>query len=162
MNESVANQNPIWSRSLVPALLLILTCVVGVVLLAKALYPVDLPSVKNPNFIDTVFDNRALLWTARLILVSAAVVLAFGGIFIVISIGMRLKNKEWLRRAGPFEISETTMKEIEGQLERWHSAALIGQEEVADLTERLERADELIEQFRTAFASGSNLGEESS
>jgi hypothetical protein len=75
---------------------------------------------------------------------------------------MRLKNEEWLRRAGPFEISETTMREIEGQLDRWHSAALVGQEEVADLTELLEKADELIERFRTAFASASNLGKEQS
>lgn len=162
MDESETRKNPIWSSSSATTLLLILACVVGVALLIKGLYPVDLPSVKNPNFIDTAFDNRAVLWTVRVLLVSAAVVLAFGGVFIVISIGMRLKNEEWLRRAGPFEISETTMREIEGQLERWHSAALIGQEEVADLTERLEKADELIERFRTAFASGSNLGEESS
>jgi hypothetical protein len=28
------------------------------------------------------------------------------------------------------------MGEIEGQLDRWHTAALAGQEEVADLTEQ--------------------------
>jgi hypothetical protein len=71
------------------------------VLLAKGLYPVDLPAVKDPDFIDTTFDNRAVLWTARLLLVSAAAVLAFGGLFIVISIGIRMKNGEWLKRAGP-------------------------------------------------------------
>src|SRR3954453_3666675 len=80
----------------------------GVALLARGLYPVDLPSVKNPDFIDVAFDNRAVLWAARLLLVSAAAVLAFGGLFIVISIGIRIKNGEWLRRAGPFEVSETT------------------------------------------------------
>jgi hypothetical protein len=73
---------------------------------------------------------------------------------------MRVKNEEWLRRAGPFEVSEITMEEIEGQLDRWHTATLLGQEEVADLTERLEKADELIERFRTAFASGSMVGRE--
>jgi hypothetical protein len=52
------------------------------------------------------------------------------------------------------------MKEIEGQLDRWHTATLVGQEEMADLTERLEKADELIERFRTAFASGSMVGKE--
>jgi hypothetical protein len=130
------------------------------VLLAKGLYPVDLPSVKDPDFIDTIFDNPAVLWIARLLLVSAATVLAFGGFFIVISIGMRVKNEEWLKRAGPFEVSEIAMKEIEGQLDRWHAATLVGQEEVADLTERLEKADELIERFRTAFASGSTVGRE--
>jgi len=140
--------------------LLLPICIVGLVLLAKGLYPVDLPSAKDPDFIDTIFDNRAVLWVARLLLVSASVVLAFGGFFIVISIGMRVKNEEWLRRAGPFEVSEIAMKEIEGQLDRWQAATLVGQEEVSDLTERLEKADELIERFRTAFASGSMVERE--
>jgi len=140
--------------------LLLPICIVGLVLLAKGLYPADLPSVKDPDFIDTTFDNRAVLWAARLLLVSAAAVLVFGGFFIMISIGMRVNNEEWLRRAGPFEVSEINVKEIEGQLDRWHTATLVGQEEVADLTERLEKADELIERFRTAFASGSIVGRE--
>ena len=132
----------------------------GLALLAKGLYPVDLPSAKNPDFIDTAFDNRAVLWAARLLLVSAAAVLAFGGLFIVISIGMRMKNGEWLRRAGPFEISETTLSELEGQRDRWRIAALMEHEKVVELTERLAESDELIAQLRTAYASGSMVGEE--
>jgi hypothetical protein len=139
---------------------LILTCVVGVALLVKGLYPVDLPSVKNPNFIDIAFDNRAVLWAARLLLVSAAAILAFGGLFIVISIGIRMKNGEWLRRAGPFEISDTTLSEIEGQRDRWRIAAHLEHAEVVELTERLKKSDELIAQLRTAYASGSMVGEE--
>lgn len=155
-----ARQSQTWSGSTALVLLLLLAGIAGLTLLAKGLYPVDLPSMKDPDFIDTIFDNRGVLWTARLLLVSAAAVLAVGGVFIVVSIGIRTKNGEWLRRAGPFEVSEITMREIEGQLDRWHTAALAGQEEVADLTERLEKADELIERFRTAFASGSSLGKE--
>lgn len=153
MSRSEARQNSIWSGSPAPVLLLILSCLVGVTLLAKGLYPADLPQVRNLNFIDTAFDNRAVLWAARLLLVSAAAVLAFGGLFIVISIGIRMKNGEWLRRAGPFEISDTTLSEIEGQRDRWRIAALLEQEKVAELTERLEESDELIAQLRTAFAS---------
>jgi hypothetical protein len=160
VSKSDVRRKSIWSSSGAATALLFVSCVVGLALLAKGLYPVDLPSARNPDFIDTVFDNRAVLWMARLLLVSAAVVLAFGGFFIVVSIGMRVKNEEWLRRAGPFEVSETTMKEIEGQLDRWRTATLVGQEEVADLTERLEKADELIGLFRTAFASGSMVGKE--
>lgn len=155
-----ARQSQTWSGSTALVLLLLLAGIAGLTLLAKGLYPVDLPSMKDPDFIDTIFDNRGVLWTARLLLVSAAAVLAVGGVFIVVSIGIRTKNGEWLRRAGPFEVSEITMREIEGQLDRWHTAALAGQEEVADLTERLEKVDELIERFRTAFASGSSLGKE--
>jgi hypothetical protein len=162
MDEFEARQNPIWSRSGAAVVLLVLGCVVGVALIANGLYPVDLPSAKNPDFIDTIFDNRGVLWTARLLLVSAAVVLAFGGTFIVISIGMRLKNEEWLRRAGPFEISENTVSEVEERIDLWRTAAVVSQEEVAELTERLEESDEMIWQLRTVFASGSMVGKEHS
>src|SRR6266576_6626452 len=108
---------------------LVAACAIGLVLLVKGLYPADLPESRNPDFVDNVFDNRGVLWAARLLLVSAAGVLVFGGIFIVVSIGIRMKNGEWLRRAGPFEISETTVDEIKGRIDLWRSAALARQEE---------------------------------
>ncbi len=124
------------------------------VLLIKGLYPTDLPIGKNPDFIDNVFDNRAVIWAARLLLVSAAAVLAFGGVFIVTSTVIRMRNREWLRRAGPFEISETAVSEIEGQVEFWRDAALAGQEEVAELTERINESDELIEHLQLMLDDG--------
>jgi len=143
-------------------LVVLLLCLLGAALLAKGLYLVHLPSAKNPDFIDTAFDNRAVLWTARLLLVSAAAVLAFGGLFIVISIGIRMKNGDWLRRAGPFEISETTLGEIEEQRDRWRIVALLEHEKVVELTVRLEESEEVIEQLRTAIASASMVGTEHS
>jgi len=80
---------------------------------------VDLPESRDPDFIDNVFDNRAVLLAARLLLVSAAGVLAFGGLFIVVSIGNRMKNGEWLRRAGPFEISVGKLAEAEEEIGFW-------------------------------------------
>jgi hypothetical protein len=159
MSELRATETRSWLSRTAPFLLLPV-CIVGLALLAKGLYSIDLPSAKDPDFIDTIFDNRAVLWAARLLLVSAAGVLAFGGFFIVISIGIRTKNGEWLKRAGPFEISEITLSEIEGQRERWRIAALLEHEEVVELTERLKKSDELIAQLRTAYASGSMVGEE--
>lgn len=155
-----ARQSPTWSGNTAFVLVLLLAGIAGLTLLAKGLYPVDLPPMKDPDFIDSVFDNRGVLWIARLLLASAAAVLAFGGFFIVISIVVRMRNEEWLRRAGPFEVSETALSEIEGEADYWLNAALEEQEEVVELVERLEEADELIERFRTAFASGSSLGKE--
>lgn len=83
---------------------------VVVAMLAKALYPVDLPPNPSPDFVDTIFDNRSVIWAARLLLVSTAAVLAFGGIFIVLSIGIRIRKGHWLSKAGPFEISEESRK----------------------------------------------------
>jgi len=131
------------------AVVVVLLCIAGAALLIKGLYPTDLPSAKDPAFIDTVFHNRAVIWAARLLLVAAVAVLAFGGVFIVLSTGIRMKNGEWLRRAGPFEVSEPAVNEIEGQLAHWRLSASIKQEEVAELTECLKESDELIERLRT-------------
>lgn len=136
------------------AILFLLAFPVGVVLLAIGLFPADLPANGSPSFIDTIFDNRGVVWAARLLLVSAAAVLAFGGVFIVVSTGIRMKNGEWLRRAGPFEVSETAVSEIEGQIEFWRQAALAGQEEVEELTERLNESDELIKQLHDMLDDG--------
>lgn len=139
-----------------PATLGIAACVAGIALLAKGLYPVDLPLAQDPDFIDNVFANRGVLWAARLLLVSAAAVLAFGGVFIVVSTGIRMKNGEWLRRAGPFEISETAVDEIEGQVDFWRTAALASEEEVVELTEQVDESDELIEGLHEMLARERN------
>jgi hypothetical protein len=123
--------------------------VVGLVLLVKGLYPVDLPSSQDPDFIDNIFDNRGVIWAARLLLVSAAVVLAFGGIFIVISIAIRMKNGEWLRRAGPFEISERSLDQARDEVVFWRRAARASQEETVSLRKQLRRSEELVEDLQS-------------
>jgi hypothetical protein len=135
-------------------LVLLGASILGLVLLARALYPVDLPASTNPDFIDTIFDNRAVVWGARLLLVSGAAVLAFGGIFIVVSIGIRMKNREWLRRAGPFEISEGAVSEIQDQVEFWRQSALADQAEVAALTKRLGESADLIQNLHDTVDGG--------
>ncbi len=127
---------------------LLLVGAVAVVLLVKGLYPADLPESRNPDFVDNIFDNRGVLWAARLLLVSAAGVLAFGGIFIVVSIGIRMKNREWLRRAGPFEISEQPLREAVDETEEWRRVALTSRGEASSLRERLEQFEALIEDLR--------------
>lgn len=117
---------------------------VAILLLVKGLYPADLPASRNPDFIDNIFDNRGVLWAARLLLVSAAAVLAFGGIFIVLSIGIRMKNGEWLRRAGPFEISEGDLSRTGDEVDFWRRAALTNREEADVLQEQLKQSEDLI------------------
>lgn len=120
------------------------TIAIAILLLVKGLYPADLPQSRNPDFVDNVFDNRGVLWAARLLLVSAAGVLAIGGIFIVVSIGIRMKNGEWLRRAGPFEISEGSLNQAEGEAAFWRRAASENEEEAFRLRERLRQSEQLI------------------
>jgi hypothetical protein len=115
-----------------------------ILLLAKSLYPADLPESRNPDFVDNVFDNRGVLWAARLVLVSAAGVLAVGGIFIVASVGIRMRNREWLRRAGPFEVSEGTLEQVKEEAEYWRRAALASEEEGLHLRARLRKSEDLL------------------
>lgn len=127
-------------------LALLVAVAVGIVLLGKGLYPADLPESRNPDFVDTVFDNRGVVWAARLLLVSAAGVLALGGVFIVASIAIRMKNQEWLRKAGPFEISEGDLSEAEEEAAFWRQTALSSQEEADRLRESL---DSVVESLRS-------------
>jgi hypothetical protein len=82
------------ARKMMASVGLFVATAAATVLLVKGLYPADLPESRNPDFVDNVFDNRGVLWAARLLLVSAAGVLAFGGVFTVLSIGIRMKNGE--------------------------------------------------------------------
>src|SRR5688572_22457366 len=88
-------------------------------LLLRALLPVELPAPTDPNFVDAIFDNRAVIGAARLLLIAAAGVLAVGGVFIVVSTVVRMRTGDWLKRAGPFEVSETAVSELEGQIDFW-------------------------------------------
>jgi hypothetical protein len=121
-----------------------LSGLVGLGFLVKALYPVDLPVQASPDFIETIFANRVVVWAARLLLVAAAAVLALGGVFVALSIGIRMRSGHWLRRAGPFEISERVVDEVEGQLEFWRDAALESKAEISRLEERLRQSDGLV------------------
>ena len=123
---------------------LFLATVITIGLLARALFPADLPQTSNPDFVDNVFDNRAVLLAARLLLVSAAAVLALGGFFIVVSIGHRMKNREWLRRAGPFEVSEGELSQAEDGNDFWQRTALANQEEAVELKEQVRESDAVI------------------
>jgi hypothetical protein len=126
----------------------LLFAAVVILLLAKGLYPAHLPRSRNPDFVDNVFDNRGVLWAARLLLVSAAGILAFGGIFIVVSIGVRMKNGEWLHRAGPFEISEGRLDQAEEEADFWRQSALTRHEEILRLRDRLGQSEAAIEHLK--------------
>jgi chromosome segregation ATPase len=82
-----------------------------------------------------------------LLLVSAAVVLAMGGVYIMISMGIRMASGQWLKRAGPFEIGDKEIGAIETEIANWKKAAEAGEEEVEELTTRLKASDELIEEL---------------
>lgn len=143
-NESGEDEGAAHAIGQVLAVLILLATPVALFFLVKGLYPSTVHVNPSPNFIDTIFANRTVIWASRLVLVSAAFVLAVGGLFIVVSTIVRMKNRDWLRRAGPFEVSETAVKDLEDQIEFWRAAAFANQDEIEGLTQRLEESDALI------------------
>ena len=63
--------------------------------------------------LELLFDSEAMLLIGRLAIVSAAVVMLVCGLFVLGSIAVRIRRGHWLRRAGPFEVSDTRVGEVD-------------------------------------------------
>jgi hypothetical protein len=75
---------------------------------------------------------------------SAGVVLAVGGLFVVVSIAKLWTAQRWFTRFGPFEASPEAIGTLAEEVAFWRTQA-IEQSDVADeLQKRLEEADELL------------------
>ncbi len=62
--------------------------------------------------LDLLFDSDAMLLIGRLLIVTAAVVMLACALFVLGSIAVRIRHGHWLKRAGPFEVSETTAGQV--------------------------------------------------
>lgn len=64
------------------------------------------PTQVAPTVIEVLFDSQAMLFVGRLLIVVAAAVLLACAVFLLVSMAVRMRWGHWLKRAGPFEISE--------------------------------------------------------
>src|SRR5688572_7532342 len=71
-----------------------------------AIYPDEIVEPGNANFLDNIFANEFVLFAARLVLFSLALVAFFAAAFAILSVIQWIRNRQWLRRAGPFEVTE--------------------------------------------------------
>jgi hypothetical protein len=129
------------STALAAALFALTTA--GVAALCVALFQGRLPEPQQAHVVNLVFDSRPVIWAARLLLVSAAFVLAAGGAFIVASTVARMRNGDWLRRAGPFEVSEARVAALKDEVHLWRSAAYDFRDDVEYLQEPFGDTDQL-------------------
>lgn len=67
------------------------------------LLPGSVRTKSNPGYVDVVFENRLVVFSARLVVVGAAFVLLLGGVYVAASTIVRVRRGQWLRRVGPFE-----------------------------------------------------------
>jgi hypothetical protein len=111
---------------------------VGAVLILIGLYPKKVALRKNPDFTDAIFASRIVIALIR-------IALLFGIGFVVISIVARIVNRQWLAKAGPFEISEEVVEELKAEIAFWQIEAEDGRDEIDELTQQVQQADELIE-----------------
>jgi hypothetical protein len=94
------------------ALAVLGTLIAGAVWFISTLAPDEVRQKDDPGYIDNIFASPIVIAAARIVLLSAAVMLIFAGLYIVASILVRMTRREWLRRAGPFE------SELAGEVER--------------------------------------------
>jgi hypothetical protein len=89
---------------------------------ALRLYPHELPQARHPDLLAVVFYSRAMVFAGRVTLLCLAA-------FAILSIGARIVRREWLLRAGPFEversvaISERERDELKAELSAWRARA---------------------------------------
>ncbi|HYV15165.1 MAG TPA: hypothetical protein VE972_04020 [Conexibacter sp.] len=89
------------------ARLLLVVLAVLALYVGLRIYPTDLPTLhSHPDFLAVVFQSRALIFTGRVTLLCVAG-------FVVLSIVVRALNRQWLTKAGPFEVSTAADAEIE-------------------------------------------------
>jgi hypothetical protein len=118
--------------------------IAGAVWIISALAPDAVPQKREPGFIDNIFASPIVIAAARVVLLAAADVLLFAGLYIVASVLVRMVRREWLMRAGPFEseLAEAarSLDEADSNLDNWLEAL----EENEELGRRLEEANEAI------------------
>jgi hypothetical protein len=116
-------------------LLVVLLTIVGVYV-ALRIYPHDLPAPQpHADFVATVFQSRALIFTGRITLLVVAA-------FVVLSIVARIWNRQWLSKAGPFEIS-TAMTDVERERDGLSEELVSARATIRELKARIETQDEL-------------------
>ena len=87
---------------------------------ALRLYPNELPPARHPDLLAVVLYSRAMVFAGRVTLLCLAA-------FAILSIVARIARREWLLRAGPFEveraaaISERERDELKAELAEWRT-----------------------------------------
>jgi hypothetical protein len=111
--------------------------------------------LRDPDVLDRIFASAFVIASARVVLLSAAVVLLFGGIYIAASTVHRLGHGQWLYRAGPFEahLPKEAAKET-GDLGYTLESSLKVAEERDRLVALLAKRDQQLEKLSEAEADG--------
>ncbi|HJX46765.1 MAG TPA: hypothetical protein VJ375_02880 [Gaiellaceae bacterium] len=117
------------------------------VLVLYRIYPAGIREKTNPGFVDNIFGSNLVVFASRLVLLSAALVLAFAGGYIVVSIVSWMRHRQWLSKMGPFEVSREAIEQLQGLVQFWQENAVQQAEEVSQLQAQLQETNELLQMF---------------
>jgi hypothetical protein len=125
---------------------LVLVLIGATIALADQVYPddSDVARSSDDNFIDSVFSDP-------LVIAAASVAVVYVAAFCVISVLARIWNRQWLRRAGPFEISDE-VKDLRNSVERWQQEAGRAKDQISELQERLADSNKLTSELSAALS----------
>jgi hypothetical protein len=111
------------------------------------IYPAHVQEKASPGFVDNIFGSNLVVFAARLTLLSAALVLAFAGGYIVLSIISWIKHRQWLTKMGPFEVSREAIEQLQGMVELWREHATEQANEIERLQGQLQETNDLFDLF---------------
>ena len=115
------------------------------------LWPDDVEAPRDAGFGDNVFASEPVVFAARLVVLSAALVLAVGSVFVIVSIFKLAANQRWFTRFGPFEASPEAIGDLADEAQFWVTQAEAWSEEATALSQRLEEADSDIQNLLEAL-----------
>ena len=101
----------------------------------------------DSGFLDNIFDNNVVVFAARLVLFSGALVLAFAAVYTTWSIVSWMKLRQWLKRAGPFEVSQEAITDLKEEVDFWRDSAVDANAENQALSQRVDESNDLIERM---------------
>ncbi len=131
-------QTPLW-QALV-GITALLALVAAVVLAGTQIYPSQLPTTKNPSFVDNIFDSRVVI-----LLIRVALIFAAG--YVVISVVGLVVERRWLAQLGPFKASEPIAR-VERGAETLDTDLDDARETIEGLQQRLLEGDNALAQAR--------------
>lgn len=127
--------------------MVVLAVAVSGVFLAFEIWPDQVPQRRDPGWLDSIFASKSVLFATRAVLFCVAIVVSFGAVYTVVSIVKRMRSGHWLRRVGPFEVSEEAVSDLKQAYEAQRELAESAQEEIVQLKENLAETQELAEHF---------------
>jgi hypothetical protein len=107
--------------------------------------PLERPSARaDLTVLESLFDSDAMVIVGRLLIVAAALVMLVSALFVLASIAVRARRGDWLKRAGPFEVSDTVAGEVGHSIQTLERTVEVQRDRIAELEVLLSSADELV------------------